>query len=126
MPRPTRCAPGGGPGTDSPQFPSAVSGGFLGRTFLSAQAAQAPPASPARSRQRHKGHGGFAGQRASAVSPGERIQVAWEDGKFYAGVVSVVRPSGDVAGVYYDGGSFEWVELNKVGWKKAAATGAAR
>ena len=43
----------------------------------------------------------------------------WEgDGKFYPGVVSFVKPEGGVVGVYYTQGSFEWIELSKVTWKR--------
>ena len=56
---------------------------------------------------------------ATPVKQGERISVRWEgDGKFYPGVVSFVKPEGGVVGIYYTQGSFEWIELSKVTWKR--------
>jgi len=73
---------------------------------------------------RTKASGAFplpSSSETALVRPGERVSVFWdEDGKHYSGYVSVVKPgTKHVVGVYYDvNHSFEWVNLNKVKWKK--------
>ena len=54
------------------------------------------------------------------VSIGDRIQVCWEDGKYYTAWVTSLKKKGDdelIAGVYYEDKSFEEMNLVEVNWK---------
>jgi hypothetical protein len=54
------------------------------------------------------------------ISQGDRLQISWKNGKFYDAWVSTLTRSrnGSVqAGVYYDDGSFEVVDLTKEKWR---------
>lgn len=58
--------------------------------------------------------------KTKEVSVGDQVSIAWKDGTYFLAWISTLSSS-LVAGVYYEDGTFENVDLTKVRWKPVQA-----